>query len=127
MTTSLIIRGEVLRGYDLTFDEFKTSELRTVFFEEIEKTISMIYQRYAFEPRSPKVLAKILEDSKEILFPGKPNVRLTFSKDVNKGRLDLNVIMNSMKIVIRKQELSIVEYLIHLAAIKCDIAFIKIK
>jgi hypothetical protein len=112
----------------MTFEEFKDSELRKIFFEELEKTITVIYHRYSYEQRSPKKLQMMLDDSREILFPGKPNAKLTFSKEVKtKDRLDLNTIINSMRIIIRKQELPITEYLLHLSAIHCGIAFIKIK
>lgn len=128
MTASINISSKILACYEMTFEEFRGSELRDVFFEELEKTITLIYHRYTFEQRSPKKLQMMLEDSREILFPGKPNARLTFSKEVKtKDRLDLNTIVNSMRIIIRKQELPITEYLLHLAAIKCDIAFTKIK
>jgi hypothetical protein len=118
-----IRKRELKEMYEMSSDEFE--DATDIILEIIKPVISEIYEKFSYRNDSPKVANEILALTKSHLFQDS-SIKIVMRAPLGE-RKHAGTILNHVKIKMDKREIPLSDYLFHMAVIKLNRAFIKIK
>jgi hypothetical protein len=126
MEISIELPHYIKESYGLKKEDVEI--IKKILFDDIDNAIANIYNAHYAELRNSETLRKIESETARSVFKGmSKEYRVEFEATIGDARLSYKTMLNSMMVCKKREKYKLNEFLLHVAIIKADKAFIKIK